>query len=134
MNQITLMRKAFALLFFFCLLVTSAISSSVPVSQPVIPTEKKPTNEGHPKSISLLKVKDLEKVVGRKLTLKEKVAFIILKKKLKNEEDKGQQEFHRQFSGHLLSLEFARRAHRIGVNSKAVPPPIKESIRLRAVS
>ena len=61
------MRKAFALLFFFCLLVSSAISSSVPVSQPGMPVEKKPANEAKPKSISLLKVKDLEKAIGKEM-------------------------------------------------------------------
>ena len=100
------MRKGFALLFFFCLLVGSAISSSVPVSQPVIPIEKKPTNESHPKSIALLKVKDLEKVAGRKLTLKEKVAFFILKKKLKNEEDKGSKEGKTAFGFAIAGIAF----------------------------
>ena len=98
------MRKAFALLFFFCLLEFPAISSSVPFAQLGMPTEKAHPNEGQPKSISSLKVKDLEKLAGRKLTLKEKIAFVILKKKLKKEEDPNSKEGKTAFSFGIAAI------------------------------
>jgi hypothetical protein len=100
------MRKAFAFLFFFCLFGCPAISSSVPVRQLGMPIEKKHINEGQPKNISSLKVRDLEKLVGRKLTLKEKIAFVLLKKKLRNEEDKGSKEGKTAFSFGIAAVAF----------------------------
>lgn len=100
------MRKALAFLLFFCLISCGAIASSVPFPPMNIPVEKKQTNESHPKSISSLKLKDLEKLVGRKFTLKEKIAFFILKKKLKNEEDKGSKEGNTAFGFAIVGAAF----------------------------
>ena len=85
------MRTALAFLFVFCLFACPAISSTVPGSQSGIPIEKKNPNEITPRNISSLKVKDLEKIAGRKFTLKEKIAFLILKKKMKNQEDSSRE-------------------------------------------
>ena len=100
------MRKAFALLFFFGLFACPAISSNVPVPQFSILIEKKHTNEIPPKSISSLRVRDMEKVAGRKFTLKEKIAFLILKKKLKHQEDTSSREGKTAFAFGLAAVAF----------------------------
>ena len=41
------------------------------------------------KNISTMKVKDFQKVIGRKMTLKEKISFLILKQKLKPKHKKA---------------------------------------------
>lgn len=100
------MRKAFALLFFFCLFACPAISSNVPGGQLGMPIETKYTNDIQPKNISSLRVKDLEKLAGRKFTLKEKIAFLILKKKLKHQEDTSSREGKTAFSFGLAAVAF----------------------------
>ena len=47
------------------------------------------SSEPTSKEIRPLKVKDIQKMIGRKLTLKEKIAFLILKKKLKKQSEEG---------------------------------------------
>jgi len=101
-----LMRRALALLVFLCFFSRAAISSAVPVHQLDMPIEKKNTNANEPKSISSLTVKDLEKIAGRKFTLKEKIAFFILKKKLKNEEDNGSKEGKTAFAFSIAGVAF----------------------------
>src|SRR5690348_7557319 len=69
-------------IIFCCLLFASlpAGSNMVPdpgnMSTPVADIRKK---------IASLHIKDIQKLIGRKLTLKEKISFFILKQKLKNE-------------------------------------------------
>ena len=92
------MRRVFALLCLFCVIACPAISSSTPVSQLSIPIEKIHSNEVLPKKISSLKVRDLERLAGRKFTIKEKIAFLILKKKLKHQEDTNNREGKTAFS------------------------------------
>ncbi|MGZ8508828.1 MAG: hypothetical protein ACXWV8_14500 [Chitinophagaceae bacterium] len=58
------------------------------------------------KNIANLKIKDLQKIIGRKLTVKEKIGFIILKHKikrqLKNSEKQGQTAFIMGIAGLAL--------------------------------
>jgi hypothetical protein len=68
-------------LLFGCLLsiTTPASSATVPSSNSTIITA-----ESMYKKITSLKVKEIQKLIGRKLTLKERVAFFILKQKLRH--------------------------------------------------
>ena len=100
------MRKVFALLFFFFLFACPAISTHIPGPQFSIVIEKKHENEIQPKSISSLRVKDLEEIAGRKFTLKEKIAFLIIKKKLKHQEDTSSREGQTAFSFALAAAAF----------------------------
>ena len=48
------------------------------------------------KNVHSLRIKDFQKLIGRKLTLKEKISFLLLKKKLRqlpDEKEKGQTAF-----------------------------------------
>lgn len=74
------------MLCFFCFIVCPARSSTTPIS-PISPVKKTYSDDVLLKKISSLKVKDLEKLAGRKFTLKEKIALLILKKKLKHQDD-----------------------------------------------
>lgn len=62
--------------------------SSSPVLSTILPIE--PVNKGrsavHKKMLSL-KVRDIQRLTGKKMSLKEKIAFGILKRKLKRQED-----------------------------------------------
>jgi hypothetical protein len=100
------MRKVFALLCLFCAIACPAMSSSVPISQLNISIQKTHSDEILPKKISSLKVKDLEKLAGRKLALKEKLAFLILKKKLKHQEDKSNSEGKTALSFGIAAIAF----------------------------
>ena len=44
-------------------------------------------NDGGYKSIATMKLKEYQKLVGRKLTIKEKVGFFVLKQKMKHQQD-----------------------------------------------
>ena len=99
------MRKAFALLSFFFALTFPAFSASFPVVQKNFSAQKISVNETPPKNISSLKVKDLEKLAGRKFSLKEKLAFFILKKQLKHE-DKGSKDGKTAFAFGLAAISF----------------------------
>ena len=100
------MSKVFTLLCLFCFIANPAISSFTPISQLSIPIEKTYSDDILPKKISSLKIKDLEKLAGRKFTLKEKVAFLILKKKLKHQEEKSNNEGKTAFSFGIAAVAF----------------------------
>ncbi len=81
-----------AVVTFLFSVSTPVFSSTIPVANgPVIPADV------FYKKVSSMKVKDFQKMVGRKLTLKEKVSFLIVKNKIKNRaktsEDPGQSAF-----------------------------------------
>jgi hypothetical protein len=105
-NKLTFMRKVFALLCLFSVIAHPAISSNAPISHLSISIQKTHSGEVLPNKISSLKVRDLEKQAGRKLTLKEKIAFLILKKKLKRQEDTGSREGKTAFSFGLAAVAF----------------------------
>ena len=71
------------------------LSGSVSFALPAISTTTPETGskviltEPVLKKITAMKVKDVQKVIGRKLTLKEKIGFWLLKKKLKKQAGDG---------------------------------------------
>ena len=80
---------------FFCIF----FSIATPVSSATIPPASGkiiPVGAIY-KKIASLKIRDIQKLAGRKLTLKEKISFLILKHKLKQQADdkqnKGQTAF-----------------------------------------
>lgn len=83
----------FAILFF-CLLSSSIPAYSATTSSPVNTIDPM---ENIYKKIASIKIRDFQKLAGRKLTLKEKISFLILKHKLKhkakNSERQGQTSF-----------------------------------------
>ena len=99
------MRRIVTLLAFFCLIASPAISSSTPIS-PISPIKKTYSDEVLLKKISSLKLKEVEKLVGRKLTLKEKIALLIIKKKLKHQKDASSSEGKTAFSFGIAGLAF----------------------------
>jgi hypothetical protein len=68
------------LVCFFLSITTPAISATAPPSANIIIPDG-----GIYKKIVSLKIKDIQKLVGRKLTIKEKISFLILKHKLKRQ-------------------------------------------------
>lgn len=89
------MRKS--ILFFLIVFSATSIANPVNLAAIIPPSDYliKPEQSSF-KKISSLKIKDIQKLAGRKLTLKEKIAFIILKKKLRhnpNEKEQGQTAF-----------------------------------------
>jgi hypothetical protein len=100
------MRKVFALLCLFCVITYPAISSNAPISHLSISIQETHSNEILLKRVLSLKVKGLEKLVGRKLALKEKIAFLILKKKLKHQEDKSNSEGKTALSFGIAAVAF----------------------------
>jgi hypothetical protein len=81
--KLTVMKRVFTWLLFFCIGSGPAISSTIPSSDLIIPVDKKIPNEVLLKKISSLKIKDLQRLTGRKFSLKEKIGFLLLKKRLK---------------------------------------------------
>jgi hypothetical protein len=77
------MKRLFAWMLLLCLIPLPAISATLPLSEPITSTDQKVPAEVLRKKIAKLKIKDLQKMTGRKFSLKEKIAFLILKKKLK---------------------------------------------------
>lgn len=81
------MQKIFLLILISFSLPSGAnpvnISAIIPPSYYSIQPEKSSA-----KDIRSSKIKDIQKLLGRKLTLKEKIAYIILKKKLRHYRDK----------------------------------------------
>ncbi len=78
-----------------CCLLTTPLISAVVYSPSVTAAADRPVpNDVLLKKISSLKIKDLQRLTGKKLTLKEKIAFLILKKRLKHKtgdnQSKGQ--------------------------------------------
>jgi len=69
---------------FFCIFTTPLISSPVHSSALTTPVDKIASNEIFLKKIASLHIKDLQKLAGRKFSLKEKISFLILKKSLKH--------------------------------------------------
>ena len=89
------MRKYFLLIPFLFAMTASA----APFSLPAIITPSgyfiQPP-ESTLKNVHSLRIKDFQKLIGRKLTLKEKISFLLLKKKLRqipDEKEKGQTAF-----------------------------------------
>jgi MFS family permease len=74
------------LLTWFVLIFFSSPLMSAPVHSTAIiaPIEKPIPNEALLKKIASLKIKDLQKLTGRKFSLKKKIAFLVLKNKLKH--------------------------------------------------
>ncbi len=75
------------------------LSIAAPVNSATIPSSTSkiiPVGDIY-KKIASLKIKDIQKLTGRKLTIKEKISFLILKHKLKQQADdkksKGQTAF-----------------------------------------
>lgn len=81
------MRKTsalFVIILFFSLAAPAAPSLNMPSAG----SSKPPvTIEMMLKKITSLKIKDLQKATGKKLTLKEKIGFLVLKHKLKTAKD-----------------------------------------------
>ncbi len=79
---------------FFSLRSIALPVSSATSSSPSSSAIKTVPDRDKYKKIANLKIKDLQKIVGRKLTIKEKIGFLILKHKikrqLKNSERKGE--------------------------------------------
>lgn len=79
----TAMRIHIILGFILC----SFLSTATPVSSTTLPSSTSkiiPVGDIY-KKIADLKVKDIQKLIGRKLTLKEKISFFILKQKLRHQ-------------------------------------------------
>ena len=76
------MRKLLIGAVLFCLVTTPLCSATVFSPASVIPTEKIVPGESFFNKIASLKIKDLQKLAGRKFSLKEKIAFLVLKHKL----------------------------------------------------
>ena len=76
-------------IIFFSLFSIVIPANSANISSPDVKT----VPDGHLyKKIATLKIKDIQKLAGRKLTLKEKIGFIILKHKIKHQSKKTQQQ------------------------------------------
>lgn len=76
-------------IIFFSLISTVSPVNSATISSPDI-------NRVHDgriyKEIATLKIKDIQKLAGRKLTLKEKIGFVILKHKIKRQSKSSQKQ------------------------------------------
>ena len=79
MNIKTILR----LLFCSFLLISSSVHAS---TTPPVETKIIPTGDIY-KKIASLKLRDIKKITGKKLTLKQKIGFLILKKKIKHAGD-----------------------------------------------
>lgn len=87
--EILFMRKLLFLTALFCGMVASA-KTTTPFLIAANPTGINYfLSEPSPKQIKSLKIKDVQKSLGRKLSLKEKIAFFLLKKKMKNADENG---------------------------------------------
>jgi hypothetical protein len=79
-------------IFMFAAILCSVTAFGKPVSLTTVPGFPAIASPGSsPKEIKSLKVKDIQKIIGRKLTLKEKIVFLLLKKKLKYQEGETKQ-------------------------------------------
>ena len=79
------MRKTILFISF----VAVFFSIAIPVNSAIIisPVKETVDPENTYKKIVSLKIKDVQKMIGRKLTLKEKISFLILRHQLKNHAD-----------------------------------------------
>jgi hypothetical protein len=77
------MRIHIILVIIFC----SLLASSIPAGSAMVPASNSISIpfSGFYKKIASLRIKDIQKSIGRKLTLKEKVSFIIIKQKLRHQ-------------------------------------------------
>ena len=82
------------LIIIRCIIFFSLFSIVTPVSSAVISSSaSKVIPDGYIyKKITTLKIKDIQKIAGRKLTLKEKIGFIILKHKIKRQSKNNQKQ------------------------------------------
>ena len=88
--EISIMRKLMFMCFVFCGIVAAG-KSNYPISMIIEPTTiKKFSTKPPSKEISSLKIKDIQKSIGRKLTIKEKISIFILKRQLKKIEEGSQ--------------------------------------------
>lgn len=83
------MKRFIALLVLFCIFTIPLMSASVPSNTFITATDKPILVEELLKKIVSHKIKDLQKLTGRKFSLKEKIAIVILKKKLKHRPKEG---------------------------------------------
>ncbi len=61
-------------------------------------------NDGGYKNIATMKLKEFQKLVGRKLTLKEKISFFVLKHKMKHQQQDADQQGQTAFILGLVGL------------------------------
>ncbi|HYM92773.1 MAG TPA: hypothetical protein VET23_01430 [Chitinophagaceae bacterium] len=83
------MKKFIACIVLICtfFLIATPVNSAI-----IIPTGNTTVPPDMVKKITTLKIKDIQKLSGRKLSLKEKIVFLVLKQKLKhNTSDKQNQ-------------------------------------------
>lgn len=96
------MRKVIAFSLFMCIgsFVSQLANSSVIINpgKEILPTQKIVPN------ISSLKIKQLQKIAGRKLTLKEKIGFLLLKHKLKHQDKNEKMPGNTAFALALIGL------------------------------
>jgi hypothetical protein len=86
------MRPSLLFLLLAALFVTAQLPSLAVVT-PAIGIVEKPVDAGH-KDIASMKLKEFQRLAGRKLSFKEKIAFLVLKHQLKHhatDEDKDGQ-------------------------------------------
>lgn len=84
------MRRSLIWFVLFCFLSAPLMSAPVHSTAFNSPIDKPIPNEALLKKIASLKIKDLQKLAGRKFSLKEKIAFFVLKKKLGHKSGDGQ--------------------------------------------
>ncbi len=73
-------------IIIWSIILCSLLSASLPAGSAMVPVSGNtsiPIGGVHKKILSL-KIKDIQKSIGRKLTIKEKLSFIILKQKLRH--------------------------------------------------
>ena len=80
------MRKLLAFVVLFSIAFFPAVAANVSTSPLVLPITEKYSSQTSPKKMAFLKVRDLEKFAGRKFNIKEKIAYLILKKNTRNQE------------------------------------------------
>ena len=79
------MRKFSILLLILGCLVTASVNAATSI-QPIDPLYPPAKSD---KQIAELKIRDVQKLIGRKLTLKEKISFLILRHRIKHSDNKG---------------------------------------------
>lgn len=77
-----------SLIIAFCLFTPALTANSASI--PALEANPTPI-ENFYKKIASLKIKDIQKLTGKKLTLKEKVGFLLLKHKIKRQQKKEEE-------------------------------------------
>lgn len=77
------MKKLLTITCILCIFFHSAPAMNTPILSNA--TSPDLVNSTQALSLSTLKIKEVEKLLGRKMKLKEKIGFLILKQKLKNQ-------------------------------------------------